>query len=424
MRRGRSRIERHLKTFERNAASAERAGLLRIRVEDVLLAGDTVTIDGRKLINFGSCAYLGLNTDPRLKAGAIGAIKRLGPVFSSSTVYTSADLYTHLEDALVRILNAAVVVPTTTTLGHLGALPVLVGRGDAVVIDMQAHESLHLATGVLMGQGTPVKRIRHNDLEAFDTAVAALAETHERVWYLADGIYSMFGDVAPVQAIHDRFDRFENLHVYYDDAHGFGWQGAHGRGHVLSQVPWHQRMVVSASLSKSFGSGGAVIAFGNPHLARRVLITGGTFTFSGPLHPAELGAAVVSAAIHLSDEHAERRARLLDHIALVTRLVDQYSLPVPARDVSPIWFVDVGEHWRAVELGVRMMKAGFYLNISSYPAVPRGHSGLRFTNTLFQSSDQIESMLHHLARHLHEVNELEEITIDLTAEEEVPARRA
>ncbi len=94
---------------------------------------------------------------------------------------------------------------------------------------------------------------------------------------------------------------------------------------------------------------------------------------------------------------------------------------MPARDVSPIWFVDVGEHWRAVELGVRMMDAGFYLNISSYPAVPRGHSGLRFTTTLFQSSDQIESMLHHLARNLEELDELEEMTIDLRVDEEVPA---
>ena len=124
--------ERIIKLFDRNQSAGVAAGLLRVRVEDEHLVGQYVTVNGRRLLNFGSCAYLGLNLDDRLKAGAIDAIERFGPVFSSSGAYTSIDLYNKLEAQLEEIFEAAVIVPTTTTLGHLSALPLLIGVGDAV----------------------------------------------------------------------------------------------------------------------------------------------------------------------------------------------------------------------------------------------------------------------------------------------------
>ena len=123
------------------------------------------------------------------------------------------------------------------------------------------------------------------------------------VWYLADGVYSMYGDTAPMHHIATLLDEYEQLHVYIDDAHGFSWKGLHGRGHALATTPMHPRLVVAVSLAKSFGSGGAALAFHDAGLARKVLLRGSTFTFSGPIHPAELGAAVVAADIHLSPEH-------------------------------------------------------------------------------------------------------------------------
>ncbi|HDH24877.1 MAG TPA: aminotransferase class I/II-fold pyridoxal phosphate-dependent enzyme, partial [Actinobacteria bacterium] len=110
----------------------------------------------------------------------------------------------------------------------------------------------------------------------------------------------MFGDLAPVREISTLMDRFANLHVYFDDAHGFGWAGLHGRGYVLGEVSIRERMVVAGSLSKSIGAGGGALVFPDEKTARRVRTLGGTMTFSGPLHPAELGAALASADIHLS----------------------------------------------------------------------------------------------------------------------------
>jgi len=410
-----SRHERLLQLFERNALRSRAAGLFRIRVEDQVLEGDLLTIEGRKVVNFGSCAYLGLNLDPRLKAGAIDAIERFGPVFSSSTAYTSIDLYQTLEDKLSQIFDAHVVIPTTTTLGHLAALPVLIGDGDAVLVDSQAHSTVHLGTQILQAEGIPVDPLPHNNLSALEAAIDEATRTYEHVWYLADGVYSMFGDVAPLSAISDLLEEYPNLHVYYDDAHGFGWSGKSGRGYVLDGHPLHPRMVVIVSLAKSFGSGGAAIAFPDPATAQRVQLCAGTLTFSGPLHPAELGAAIAAAEIHLADELVDRQARLRHQIDLVRSALVGASLPAVALDPTPVWFIRVGGLTQAMDLARRMLDDGFYLNLASFPAVSPTQSGVRFTHTLYHSDDQILAMIEVLTKHLDAIVGEPEIVIDLTA---------
>ena len=407
--------ERVLKVFERFVESAHDAGLVRMRVEDDVLEGDTITLDGQRLTNFGSCAYSGLNTDPRLKAAAIAAIERFGPVFSSSTAYTSVNLYTRLEELLAQMFDASVVVPTTTTLGHLSCLPLVTGPGSAVLIDSQAHSSVHLATQVLKSTGIEVTPLPHNDVAALEAAVGEACASNDQVWYLADGVYSMLGDIAPLEAIGRLLETHPNLWVYIDDAHGVGWAGRHGRGVVLEALDLHPRMIVAASLAKSLGAGGAVLVFPDPDLAARVQIAAGPMTFSGPLHPAELGAAVAAVEIMVSDEQAEMKRRLDEQIRLVARLGRQLGLPFGAFDHTPVWFARIGKHDDAVEVGRRMIRDGYFLNLASIPAVPLGQSGLRFTHTLFHDLAQIEDMLRTLAVHILDV--VGEHVIDLSDED-------
>ncbi len=415
-----SRHERFLRLLQRNADSIVEAGLGRVRIEDEYLSGESIILDGKRLLNFGSCAYLGVNLDPRLKQGAIKAIERFGPSFSSSAAYASVGLYDELEERLRLIFDGPVVAFPTTTLGHLSALPVLVGEGDVALVDSQAHSSVHLATGVLQSKGVDVRLVPHNDLAALDRALDELTPVHRSVWYLADGVYSMLGDTAPVKAIVARLDRYENLHAYLDDAHGFGWEGLHGRGYVLNQVPMHERMVVAGSLSKSFGSGGAAIALPNEEMARRVQMLSGPLIFGGPIHPAELGAAVASADLHLSPEHSELRAAMADQIATVRSAALELELPVASHESTPIWFARIGQTDRAIAVAQRLMHDGYYVNIAAFPAVALGQSGIRFTHTLYHDSSQVVGMMESMARHIEDVVGVVEapvqadILIDLT----------
>lgn len=393
--------QRMLETVQNRLGMAVRGGLIRLRVEEQSSDGRTIGVRGQDLLNYGSCAYLGLNTDQRLIDGAKAALDQYGPVFSSSAAYASVDIYSDLEERLHKIFTKGhVLVPTTTTLGHLSVLPVLVSPGDLVLLDHQVHASVQLTASVVRGMGAQVRTIPHNDPEALHEILDADAEKHARVWYLADGVYSMFGDTAPVRRVTRLLDEYPNLFVYYDDAHGVGWRGRHGIGHVFSEVPFHERMIVIGSLAKSWGAGGSVLVLPSQQMADMVLLAGATFTFSGPLHPAELGAAVAAADIHLSPERDKRETQLLTKIDYVRdRLVDA-QLPALSLERTPLWFVRVGTPENAIEYARRMMADGFYVNVSGFPVVPMGMDGVRFTTTVFQTEQDLERFMDALTRNI------------------------
>jgi 7-keto-8-aminopelargonate synthetase-like enzyme len=315
--------------------------------------------------------------------------------------------------------GGAVVVAQTTTLAHIAALPIMVAPEDLVLVDAQTHDSVHLATQALKGGGVRVESVPHSDMSALDRRLAELGGDFRHIWYLADGVYSMHGDLAPVKEVAALQGRYENLYTYYDDAHGFGWQGETGRGYVLSETPINDRMVVSAGLSKSFASLGAVLVFGDAEMAQRVRMVGGPLTFSGPVPPPDLGAAVESARIHLSPEYPERQARLLADIEWVRSEIVRRNLPVASLATSPIWFVRVGPSKPSVELTRRLMKDGFYLNASIFPAVPIGAGGVRFAQTLHNTREQLSGLLDAIERRLPEFAPSTEVIVDLRDDAEV-----
>lgn len=395
-----SRRERMLDLTERTIAQGVALRIGRLQTEDDRLEGSTLTLDGERLVDFGSCSYLALNRDSRLKRGAQEAIERYGTSHSSSPMYTSVGLYGELEERLERIFDAPVAVAPTTTLAHLAALPALVGSEDLVLLDQFSHASLRLAGDVLRGQGIQVEMIRHNDVAALRKRLEDCSAEFASIWYAADGLYSMFGDFAHVEEIAPLLDEFPELHLYYDEAHSFGWSGRRGRGHVLEHAPWHPRMVIVAGLSKSFAANGAVLAFGTEELRQRVIYCGSSFTFSGPVQIGSLGAAVASATIHLSDEHAELHRRLNDRIDLARELLLENGLPLIRQDQSPIWFVKVGRVNDAIQLVRDLMDDGYYTNPAGYPAVPIGSAGIRFTQTLHHTEEDLRGLIDAIARRI------------------------
>ena len=412
----RSRHDRLLDMAERRISLGVELGVIHRYLEDDELDGATITLDGRSLVDFSTCSYLGLNRDPRLKAGAIDALMRYGTSYSSSPTYTALPLYDTLEDQLRQMTGGAVAIAQTTTLAHLAALPSLLGPDDLALVDAQSHDSVHLATANLRGNGVTVESVPHRDMVFLAHRLAEVAGNFNKVWYLADGIYSMYGDTAPVEDVAALQAIYPNLYVYYDDAHGFGWAGEHGRGHVLARVPLNDRMVIAAGFAKAFGSLGAVLIFGDEEMARRVRLVGGPLTFSGPIPPPDLGSAVASAGIHLSAEHEELQARLSSDIEFMRSELVRLGLPVVSMEATPIWFVRVGSPAQSAEMIRRLMEDGFYLSIAAYPAVPVGRGGVRFNQSLHHSREQLTDLVQALSHHLPEVSAEPHIVIDLRDE--------
>jgi 7-keto-8-aminopelargonate synthetase-like enzyme len=228
--------------------------------------------------------------------------------------------------------------------------------------------------------------------------IGALGRTHPRVWYLADGIYSMHGDRAPMDALRGLLARHPRLHIYVDDAHGMGWLGRNGRGSVLGEAGLPPRTVVVVSLAKSFAAGGAVLIFPDAEGARRVRTCGSTMTFSGPLQPALLGAAIASARVHLSPEIVERQQKLRQRIELFNALARQAQLPLASTDPTPIRFVVAGGDHATYRMAAALMKEGFYANTATFPAVSQDRGGLRVSLTVHQTLDDVRGLVDAVAR--------------------------
>lgn len=134
-----------VKTVEALHRDARARGLFFQHVTDAELRARQVTVNGRELLSFGSCSYLGLELDPRLIEGACDATRRFGTQFSCSRGYLSMPLYAELESQLDAIFGGHVVVAPTTTLAHQAAFDALMSEKDAIVVDHQAHQSVHQA---------------------------------------------------------------------------------------------------------------------------------------------------------------------------------------------------------------------------------------------------------------------------------------
>ena len=390
-----------VRRIEASVGLLKNAGVAHGIIEGRRLDGRQVELHGRRVVNFGSCSYLGLETDERLKLAACEAVERYGTVFSSSRAYLSVGLFAEFEALMSEVVGGyPVVVVPNTSLGHQAALPVLVGERDAVCFDVMVHSSVQAVLPTLTQRGVHCEPVPHNRIDVLERRARRLALTHDRVFYLCDGVYSMHGDLAPIDALFELLERLPSLFAYVDDAHGVGWTGKHGAGVVLGERGMHDRMAVALGLSKSFAGGGAVVVFSTAAQAERVFSCGGPLIFSGPLQPAQLGALIASAQIHLSPEIFELQRRLRTRIELFDDRCAAAGVRAISQSRAPIRFIEVGNDERAARIVGELLEAGFFVNASVYPAVARGGAGIRLMLTCQQTLDDIACLVNAIAAYL------------------------
>ncbi len=387
-------------------------GLMFRTVEDETVDGRTMHLDGKPFVTFGSGSYLGLELRPELREGAIEATRRYGTQFPSSRAYVSAPLYAELEGLLQEICGAPALVAQNTSMAHQNVLPILIDERDAVVLDQQVHFSVQYAANQVRLQGTTVEMIRHNRMDQLEDAIRRLAPRHRKVWYLADGVYSMFGDLAPLDALERLLASYGQLHLYLDDAHGMSWYGPKGQGYVLTHLPGHERVVVSLSLNKSFAAAGGAVVITDPELRRRVTLSSGPMIYSGPIQPPMLGAAVASARLHLTPVLGELQQRLRDRISLCNALLDERRVPIVAPTTVPIRFVGLGLPDAAFRTSRAMLDDGFFMNTATFPLIPMRKAGLRFTVTALHEEKDVRAFADALARRVFESLEAEKIGLE------------
>ena len=376
-----------------------RLGLL--DAEDERLDGRLLEIEGRSLLQFCSCSYLGLELDARLIEGAVEATRRFGTQFSMSRTFVSAPPYAELEGLLGELTGGACLVLPSTSLATATALPALVQPGDRVLFDQQVHMSVQAVLPQLVAIGCRIARISHLGFDELEEALADSSDSGERVWLLIDGVFSMYGDCAPMARLAWLLERHPRLHLYIDDAHGTSWTGRHGRGHALEALGARDRVVVALSLNKAFATGGGALVFHDAALRDRVRHVGGPTNFGGPLPPPMLGAAIASARVHLSEAFPALQLELRQRIDHVNRRARALGLPLVEPDApSPIRFIGLGSQEAAIALALWLRERGLLVSCALFPAVPQDRCGLRFTITRHHTIADLDRLLETLAEGL------------------------
>ncbi|MDD7888266.1 bifunctional aminotransferase class I/II-fold pyridoxal phosphate-dependent enzyme/GNAT family N-acetyltransferase [Flavivirga sp. 57AJ16] len=389
--------------------AAKKEGVLHLYAEGDSFTGRKIRVKQKDLFHFGTTGYLGLEQDKRLKEAAMDAIYKYGTQFPLSKSYISNPLYRKLEEKVTQLYDAPVIITKNSTLGHLGVIPSVVNDGDAIVLDHQVHWSVQSAANVLKTRSVPIEMIRHSHLDMLEDKIKKLSSKYKKIWYMADGVYSMYGDVAPIGELMQLCDKYPQLHLYLDDVHGMSWAGKHGTGYVLSKLDeLPDNVLLFGTLSKTFGASGAVAVCTDKKRYHKIKTFGGPLTFSAQLEPASVAAAIASVDIHLSPEIYMLQNELLERITLFNTLLANTDLPLIEQNNSPVFYIGTGMPVTGYNFVNRLMKEGFFVNLGIFPAVPVKNTGVRITISRHNQAEEIrnlvEAMVYHYPKALEDTH--------------------
>jgi 8-amino-7-oxononanoate synthase len=328
--------------------------------------GPTVSFRGQQLVMLGSNNYLGLTTDPRVRAAAISAVERFGTgVTGSRLLNGTLAIHRQLEELLADWVGLeSALVFTTGYAANLGLLGAMVGPDDAAIVDSAAHASL--VDGARFSEGT-LRAFRHNRSNSLRRTLRSWREQPDAGGALVavDGIYSMEGDWAPLVEVAGLCTDF-GARLLVDEAHALGVVGPRGAG-TCAAVGVRPDLIMG-TFSKSLASCGGFVA-GPRSVIDYLKVTCRPLMFTASGVPAALAAALEAARI-AQVEDWRREAVAARAGQLRAGLVGLgYRVSGPAQ--SPIVAVQVGDNWDAGLLWKSLLDHGVYTNCAIPPAVPR-----------------------------------------------------
>lgn len=350
-------------------------------------------------LNFSSYNYLGLAGHPEVRNAAKLAIDRYGTSVSASRLGSGeVELHGELERALAAFLGAeAAIVYVGGHAANVTTVGQLMGPKDVVFYDALIHNSV--LDGVALGgaQGVP---FAHNDVNDLRRLLRAERGQYRRALIVAEGVYSMDGDIADLPALIAAKREFGAL-LMIDEAHSLGVIGARGGGlREHFQVPADSVDIWMGTLSKSLASCGGYVA-GSQALVEYLKYRASGFVYSVGMTPPNAAAALAS--LRVLQEEPERVRELQQKSQLFLERARANGLDTGSSGGSAIVPVILGDSARCVRLAAALASRGIMAFPVIYPAVPEESSRLRFFITHCHSEQQIEGAVQTLVSCLAEL---------------------
>ena len=346
--------------------------------------GAWLVVDGKRVQNFCSNNYLGMANNPRLVAAAKKALDQfgVGPGAVRSIAGTM-DLHLELERRLAAFKGVeAAITFQSGFAANLAAIAALVTRDDAIFSDELNHASI--IDGCRLS-GAPVIRFAHADPADLEKVIADHAGTYRRALCITDGVFSMDGDIAPLDKIYEITSRY-GIMLMVDDAHGEGVMGKGGRG-IVDHFHLHGKVDIEVgTLSKAFGVVGGLVA-GKAVIVDWLRQRGRPFLFSSAVTPPDVAATI--AAIDLLEESTELVDRLWDNARYFKGEMKRLGFDT-GQSVTPITPVMLGEAPLAQQFSRELFDAGVFAMAIGFPTVPRGKARIRVMISAAHQRDDLD----------------------------------
>lgn len=369
-----------------------KAGVYPYFREITSMQGTEVTnIDGHKILMFGSNAYTGLPSDPRIIAASHAALDKYGTGCAGSRFLNGTlDLHIKLEKEIAKYIGKEDVLGYSTGFSvNEGVLSVVVGRGDYIICDDRDHASI--VDGRRLSFATQL-HYKHNDMEDLERVLAKLP--HEAIKLIVvDGVFSMEGDLAKLPQIVELKHKY-NCSVMVDEAHGIGVFGREGRGVCDHFGLTDEVDLIMGTFSKSLASIGGFIAsdFDTINWLRH---TSRTYIFSASNSPAATAAALE--ALHILQKEPERIEHLWDvtNYALKRFREEGFEIGDTESPIIPLYVHDVDKTFLVTKLAY---DAGVFINPVIPPACAPQDTLVRFALMATHTKDQVDQAIEILKK--------------------------
>jgi glycine C-acetyltransferase len=384
--------------FIRNelAAMKDSKSFINIRTMESPADGWMV-VDGKKVLNFCTNNYLGLANNPTLKRKAQKAIEKwgVGPAAVRTIAGTQA---LHLEFerrmAAFKGVDASILVQSGFC-ANQAALPALVGRDretgqqDVIFSDRLNHASI--IDGARLS-GAKIVVFEHCDAKSLEAVIQENLPKYRRGLMVTDGVFSMDGDVAPLDELYKVSEKY-GVMTMVDDAHGEGVLGK-GKG-IVAHFGLHGQFDVEiGTLSKAFGVMGGVIA-GKQEIVDYIRQKARPNLFSSAITPADTAACL--AAIDLLEESEELVNTLWENANYFKSEMEKLGFNT-GRTQTPIIPIIIGEVAKAKEFSARLFEEGIFAMALGFPTVPKGTARIRVMNTAAHTQEDLDKGLEIFAK--------------------------
>jgi len=361
-------------------------GLYRSRLVNEGAQGPVIRSGGLELLSFCSNDYLGLAADPRLVEAMCTATARYGVGSGAAHLISGHSVAHHaLEEELADFLGVErTLLFSTGYMANLGVLAGLLKRGDIVLQDRLNHASL--IDGAQLSDAR-LRRYPHTDMSSLERLLSK--GQGKDVLIATDGVFSMDGDIAPLQPLAG-LARQHDAVLMIDDAHGFGVMGERGRGSVdaagldPSEVP-----VYMATLGKGLGTAGAFVA-GSDDLIESLIQRARSYVYTTAM-PAALAEATRT-SLRIVAEEQWRRDHLVSLVGRLRAGMRDLGLPLMHSD-TPIQPLLLGEAAEAMRWSEGLRQRGILVTAIRPPTVPKGKARLRITLSAAHDEAQVDRLL-------------------------------